>query len=469
MLGVGDRARWGDTSSGRRLQRGGFKSHSCVTCATPLKISFRSLATHACGAAMVLLEEAQPVEEPSAREEGLVTDKEPSSQDTCATQEGGLEPAQPLPQSKSAARLSQAHIAVPQRLVPPLGPPRSPGRTDGLRAGWQFGTGGKPYIPKGEETTLFFVGEIGAHPAVVPGTSRAAFGRTLPTPDAVHAESEVVGDHSLLVRLLGTHKKAVESSPVKRLAARCLVSPPTTQSCSPRPGMMVCNVKGSRDISFASSMGRMGRAGGPRMAGRPGGGALWPGATAPTAPPTPPTRQATLATNSTGKAEQAEPPSLDSRFDEADVPPSAARGAAPLQRVRTVQITLPPSRSASESQLSLAKTAPSAFSDRASASTTPTLREGERRRGSSFASLHRARSGGERLSLAALSPLLPGIPLLRYRERIGLLRRCALLNLLPDAQLLALAPLCSERSLNRCDARAAFPARPCASRFRSAQ
>lgn len=205
------------------------------------------------------------------------------------------------------------------------------------------------------------------------------------------------------------------------------------------------------------------------MAGRPGGGALWPGATAPTAPPTPPTRQATLATNSTGKAEQAEPPSLDSRFDEADVPPSAARGAAPLQRVRTVQITLPPSRSASESQLSLAKTAPSAFSDRASASTTSTLREGERRRGSSFASLHRARSGGERLSLAALSPLLPGIPLLRYRERIGLLRRCALLNLLPDAQLLALAPLCSERSLNRCDARAAFPARPCASRFRSAQ
>ena len=418
---------------------------------------------------MVLLEETQPVVEPSPRENDLVTEKEdPSSQDTRAPQEGGVEAAQPLPQSKSAALLPQARIAVPRRLVPPLGPPRSPGRTDGLRAGWQFGAGGKLYIPNGDKAS---VGEIGAHPAAVPRTSRAAFGRTLPTRDGGHAENEVVGDHALLVRLLGTRKKAIESSPVKRLAVRCLVSPPSTQSCSPRPGMMHCN-EGSRELSFASSMGRMGRAGGPRMARRPGA-ALWPGATAPPAPPTPPTRQAALAADSMGEAERAEPPNLDSRFDEADVPadapPSAARGAAPLQRVRTVQITLPPSRSASEPQLALAKTTPSAFSGRASALTTSTLREGERRRGSNFASLQDARSGGERLSLAALTPLLPGIPLLRYRERIGLLRRCALLALLPDEQLLALAPLCSERSLNRCDARAALPARPCTLRLCSDQ
>ena len=286
---------------------------------------------------MVLLELAEPVAEADPGAEGPVTEKEePSSQD--AGEEGGLEPAPPLPQSKSAAPLPQARIAVPQRLVPALGAPRFPGRTDGLRTGWQIGAGGKLYIPKGD--------------AAVPRTSRkAAFGRTLPTRDAVHAENEVGEDHALLVRLLGTHKKAVESSPVKRLAARRLVSPPKAQSCSPRPGMTVCTEEGTGDLSFTSSMGRLGRAGGPRMAPRPGASraadaaALWPGATAP--PPA----------DSTGVAERAEPSSLEGRSDEADVPtdapPSAERGAAPLRRVKTVQIELPPStppRSTSDPQ-----------------------------------------------------------------------------------------------------------------------
>ena len=174
---------------------------------------------------MVLLELAEPVAEADPGAEGPVTEtEEPSSQD--AGEEGGLEPAQPLPQSKDACLLPQARIAVPQRLVPPMGAPRSPGRTDGLRTGWQIGAGGKLYIPR---RGLSY--DVSAQPS----TRKAAFGRTLPTRDAVHAENEVGEDHALLVRLLGTHKKAVESSPVKRLDARRLVSPPkaqSAQSCS---------------------------------------------------------------------------------------------------------------------------------------------------------------------------------------------------------------------------------------------
>ena len=327
---------------------------------------------------MVLLELAEPVAEADPGAEGPVTEtEEPISQD--AGEEGGLEPAQPLPQSKDASLLPQARIPVPQRLVPPMGAPRSPGRTDGLRTGWQIGAGGKLYIPR---RGLCY--DIRAQPS----TRKAAFGRTLPTRDAVHAENEVGEDHALLVRLLGTHQKAVESSPVKRLDARRLVSPPkaqSTQSCSPSPGMTVCTVEGARDLSFTSSMGRLGKAGGPRMAPTRRSAAPWPGATAP--PPA----------DSTGVAERAEPSRLDGRSDEADVPADA-----PLRRAKTVQIELPPStppRSASQPQLAspepaaLAKTAPSALPGRASVGSTSPVREGHGRRDSSLASLRSARSG----------------------------------------------------------------------------
>ena len=53
---------------------------------------------------MVLLELAEPVAEAGPGAEGPVTEtEEPISQD--AGEEGGLEPAQPLPQSESAALL----------------------------------------------------------------------------------------------------------------------------------------------------------------------------------------------------------------------------------------------------------------------------------------------------------------------------------------------------------------------------
>ena len=326
---------------------------------------------------MVLLELAEPVAEADPGAEGPVTEtEEPISQD--AGEEGGLEPAQPLPQSKDASLLPQARIAVPQRLVPPMGAPRSPGRTDGLRTGWQIGAGGKLYIPRRGL----------CYDSTQPSTRKAAFSRTLPRREVVHAENEVGEDHALLVRLLGTHQKAVESSPVKRLDARRLVSPPkaqSAQSCSPSPGMTVCTVEGARDLSFTSSMGRLGKAGGPRMAPTRRSAALWPGATAP--PPA----------DSTGVAERAEPSRLDGRSDEADVPADA-----PLRRAKTVQIELPPStppRSASQPQLAspepaaLAKTAPSALPGRASVGSTSPVREGHGRRDSSLASLRSARSG----------------------------------------------------------------------------